>query len=326
MNKEEAGQLLYNKTFEPNEKFAVCKSVKAGKLLLKRNIFNNKYTLKKPGFRLVKPLIEKVREVDTRVIISDWPIFTFFDVNNVPVYVDLVAGTKIAIALNEDNTMNLDGTLKNIIKAKDNAENSFIIIYSKIRNILTPLFKSLSYEQIAEMTIDENSDNEYIQKLYAEFKAFKKNFGIEIASFEKKDVQLPQELQAVHAAKRITEKKNEAILNSAEAKVKVTEYEAQAKKIAADANAYELEKKNEVKADLVAKLKASGMTDDKIMEYLKIETLGSSNAKVTAIVGDTTGMAQTMAQLGAVYNNVKQGMNEEQTPVEEASHVKTLKR
>lgn len=280
-----------------------------GKLLLCRNSFSGNCTLKADGFNLINPFA-KGRHIDIREGYRDLPKLTFETADRIQTTVDPAIGLKIIVVYDSNGNIDLKETLKNILNLIKNSKNIYEHIYFTISNDLMALFKALSLDDVIGLNIERDSDMDEIQSMYEKLDTIKE-YGIEITQFKKKSVNYSDEVKQARMSLEITNKRNEAILASAKTKVEVTKREAEAKKILAEAEAkaqyIKAMKENQIKVDLIKKFAKNGILDEagilKLLEIMAVS--GNDNAKVIATLGDS-GLASTVAQLSAIYNQVKQ--------------------
>ena len=71
-----------------------------------------------------------------------------------------------------------------------------------------------------------------------------------------------------------------------------------------------MDQENAARVALFNSLKDQGLSDERAIEYMKTVEIRNSNARVTAILGDNTGLASAAAQLGTVYNQAKENIEE----------------
>ena len=151
-----------------------------------------------------------------------------------------------------------------------------------------------------------------LKSLNDDLNNLKDQYRIEVKGIKNKKVQLPKEVLDVFAQKALNERRKEATEVLAQTKVEVAKRDAEVRELLAeaDAKAYATKMEAEVvaRAALVEKLKQAGLSEEKIVAYLNMREAAGSKANITAILGDNTGAASTIAQLGTVYNQVKQGV------------------
>lgn len=279
-----------------------------GKLLLCRNSFTGNCVLKADGFNFINP-IAKGRHIDIREGYRDLPKLTFETADRIQTTIDPAIGLKIIVVYDSNGNIDLEATLENILNLIKNTKNIYENIYFAISNDLMLLFKSLSLDDVIGLNIERDSEIDEIQKIYEKLDEVKK-YGIEITQFKKKSVDYPEEVKRSRMQLEITNRQNEAILASAKAKKEKTIIQAEAIRIEADAKKYAMDQENAARVALFNSLKEQGLSDERAIEYMKTVEIRNSNARVTAILGDNTGLASAAAQLGTVYNQAKENIEE----------------
>ena len=315
INKEKASDRIRREKFgyfSPR----LIRSVDPGFVLVQRSIFNKNYwKIKEPGIRLNAPW-HQARLVDMREAWIDYPDFEFITSDNIKVKVDIAVLVRIA-----DDVRTKAGEdakkarIENIKLALFENKNVFEHIYFLIKDRLRLVFKSIDSEEAQKLDISNSaSANMYpeLKSLKDDLNNLKDQYRIEVKGIKNKKVQLPKEVLDVFAQKALNERRKEATEVLAQTKVEVAKRDAEVRKLLAeaDAKAYATKMEAEVvaRAALVEKLKSAGLSEEKIVAYLNMREAAGSNANITAILGDNTGAASTIAQLGTVYNQVKQSV------------------
>lgn len=273
-------------------------------VLMVRNVLDGDISIKGEGLRVAMPLITESRLVFKGEKSIDYPNFVFETKGGFEVTIDLAVTFKIV----------------NPEKALYEHEDVFQELYLRLRNILTPLFKQLDYEEIARLDLNDVSKLGGIVPLKKEMDILKDKYGLEIVSLLKKSVDQDKETNEAFRKRILAEKEKEATMIKADAELYRIQKEADANLYKAKAEVeVEREKKNlEVEiwdkkiGNLITALSNKGMRPEEIGKLINSMIYTDGQANVTAFVGDNS-LDKVLAQMGAAYNTGKQAVEGSKT-------------
>lgn len=261
-------------------KFGIFRVVPPNAVLVQRNVFTGKLTVRTPGLKVILPWM-KSRFVSTASKNIDYPEEEYKTSDGIMVNLD------VALTISIINPKKFE--LANLNPLQE----------------LGVLTKSIMRQFIASKSEYELTHNAYKLNnidIDGDYKEFTSKYGVEITSCYFKNIELPKSLLDDYEKQAMQDKENKRRLSEAQNLLEVAELEAKKLEISSKAEAEARTRLQGMPLEqLIDILTKSSMTMEQIQAYV-IANGSNQNNKVVSILGQGNGIANVMASMEAANN------------------------
>ena len=261
-----------NSELYKNYKVKVFRMVPKNSKLICQNILNGDVTIKESGFRIILPWYRSKLVNITKTVI-DYPKEQYLTKDQIYVEIDPAL------------TVRITDPIKFEFKNSNPLQELCILVKDVIRSFIAG--KDSSELIGINYSIGEKDSTGL-------FNEFETRTGLHISHLFFKNVRLPKELEDDYEKAKTQELENKRAIAEANSKKEQTRINAEAKKIAADAEAY---RQAVILKEKISALKESGYDDKTVTEVIQALLLSESNANIFTGLGKNNTSDQTMAML-----------------------------
>lgn len=261
-----------NSELYKNYKVKVFRMVPKNAVLICQNIFTGIVTVKESGLRFILPWYRS-KLVNISKTVIDYPKERYLTADNIYVEIDPAL------------TVRITNPIKFEFKNNNPIQELGILTKDVIRSFIASKKTS---ELIGVNYSIEQKDPQGL------FIQFEKRTGLHISHLFFKTVNPPKELEDDYEKAKTQELENKRAVAEATSKKEQTRINSEAKKIAADAEAY---RQAAILREKIRVLRESGYSDETISEVIQTILLSESNANIFAGLGKNNNPDPTTALL-----------------------------
>lgn len=262
-------------------KFKLFRVVPPNAVLVQRNVFTGRLSVKNPGLKFILPWM-KSRFVSIASKNIDYPKEEYKTSDGIMVNVD------VALTISIINPKKYE--LANLNPLQE----------------LGVLTKSIMRQFIASKSEFDLTHNAYKLKdidIDGDYNEFANKYGIRVISGYFKNIELPKSLLDDYEKQAMQDKENKRRLSEAQNLLEVASLEARKLEISSKAEAEARTRLQGMPLEqLIGILAKSGMTMEQIQAYV-IANGSNQNNKVVSILGNNTNMSNIMASVEAANNS-----------------------